>query len=243
MRTFVFAARNSKEILRDPLSYIFGLGFPVVLLLLMTAIQRNIPVALFELDKLTPGMNVFGYSFLGLFSAQLVSRDRESSFFSRLLTTPLRSSDYLIGYILPFLLIGLLQNVIVIAVACLLGLPFEIGILWQLVAGIPVSLLFIALGVLLGSCLNEKQVGGICGALLTNLTAWFGGIWFDLSMVGKGFVAFARLLPFVHAVELGQKALRGEFAALLPDLGWIIGYTVVLLLLVILLFERNKKNA
>ena len=71
MRMLTFARRCAREILRDPLNLLFGLGFPVVLLLLLSAIQANVPVALFEIAHLTPGITVFGLSFLTLFSATL----------------------------------------------------------------------------------------------------------------------------------------------------------------------------
>ena len=60
MRMLVFARHNAREILRDPLTAIFSLGFPVVILALLTAIQANIPAPLFVLDSLTPGIAVFG---------------------------------------------------------------------------------------------------------------------------------------------------------------------------------------
>ena len=44
MRMLAFARRNWKEILRDPLTLAFGAGFPLVLLLLFSLIQRNVPV-------------------------------------------------------------------------------------------------------------------------------------------------------------------------------------------------------
>ena len=89
MRMLTFAGRCTKEILRDPLNLGFGLGFPLVLLVLLSVIQANIPVSLFEIDTLTPGITVFGLSFLTLFSATLVARDRESALLQRLYTTPL----------------------------------------------------------------------------------------------------------------------------------------------------------
>ncbi len=88
MRTKVFAGRVARDILRDPLNLLFGLGFPLVVLLLLTAIQSHVPVELFALPRLTPGITVFGLSFLTLFSATLVARDRESAFLQRLYTTP-----------------------------------------------------------------------------------------------------------------------------------------------------------
>ena len=107
MRMMTFAKRCAKEILRDPLTMFFGLGFPVILLLLLSAIQANIPVSMFEIDTLTPGITVFGLSFMTLFSATLVAKDRESALLQRLYTSPLTSVDFILGYMLPILPIAL----------------------------------------------------------------------------------------------------------------------------------------
>ena len=112
MKMLTFANRNAKEILRDPLTLFFGLGFPLVLLLLMSAIQANIPVELFEIQHLTPGITIFGLSFMTLFSATIIAKDRGSSLLQRLYTTPMRPSDFILGYTLPILPIALTQSVI-----------------------------------------------------------------------------------------------------------------------------------
>ena len=104
-----FAKRCGKEILRDPINLAFGLGFPLVLLCLLSLLQANIPVDLFEIHRLAPGIAVFGLSFLTMFSATLIARDRESAFLQRLYTTPLKASDFILGYMLPMLPIALGQ--------------------------------------------------------------------------------------------------------------------------------------
>lgn len=191
-----FSKRCAKEILRDPLNLIFGLGFPTALLLLLSAIQANIPVALFEIQRLTPGITVFGLAFLTLFSASLIAKDRESAFLQRLFTLPLRPWDFILGYLLPMLPLALAQGAICYLTAIALGLPVTVNILYAVLMLLPVSVLYISLGLLCGSLLNVKQVGGICGALLTNLTAWLSGIWFDLELVGNVFYRIAHFLPF-----------------------------------------------
>ncbi|MGM9637828.1 MAG: ABC transporter permease [Eubacteriales bacterium] len=241
-RTLLFAGRTTKEILRDPLTLSFGLGFPLILLLLLTAIQANIPVSLFELDSLTPGITVFGLSFMTLFSALLISKDRTGAFLTRLYTTPLSASDFILGYTLPMLPISLAQCLICYIAAGILGLKPSIGILYALIFVLPVSLLYISLGLLFGSLLNDKQVGGICGALLTNLSAWLSGIWFDLEMVGGTFVKIADLLPFIHAVELSRAAYACDFGGLIPHLIWVLVYTVVLTLLAVLICTRKMRK-
>lgn len=241
-RMLTFAKRTMSEILRDPLTIFFGLGFPLVVLLLLSLIQANIPVAMFELQHLSPGITVFGLSFMTLFSAQLISHDRSSSFLTRLYTTPLRGHEFILGYLLPILPLCVAQSIICYIAAMILGLPFSVNIVWAILMNLVPSLFFVGLGLLCGSVMNEKQVGGICGALLTNLSAWLSGIWFDISMLGKAIGSFANLLPFIHAVELERAVLAGNISAALPHLIWVAVYAVVILALAVFMFLRQMKK-
>ena len=241
-RMLTFAGRNTGELIRDPLTVGFGLGFPLILLLLLSAIQANIPVSLFEIDRLAPGVTVFGLSFITLFSATVIAKDRSSSFLQRLYTTPLTPADFILGYTLPILPMAIAQTALCYLAALPLGLEPTPHLLCALALNIPVSLLFISLGLLFGSILNEKQVGGICGALLTNLSAWLSGIWFDLELVGDGFRKVAYALPFVHAVELERAAVAGRYGEILPHLLWVAGYAAVCTAAAIGLFLRQMKR-
>ena len=241
-KTLTLAKRNAKEILRDPLTLIFGLGFPLVLILLLSAIQASIPVPLFEIASLAPGITVFGLSFMTLFSATLIAKDRGSALLQRLYTAPLRPVDFILGYTLPVLPFAVAQCAICYAVALALGLAPSWNILLAILFILPSALLFVALGLLFGSILTDKQVGGICGALLTNLSAWLSGIWFDLSLVGGVFEGIAYALPFVHAVELSRAALAGDFGAIIPHLSWVLGYATVTLVAAVFLFLRQMKR-
>lgn len=242
MKMLSFAMRNTKEILRDPLTVCFGLGFPLVLILLLSAIQANIPVELFTIQNLSPGITVFGLSFMSLFSATLIAKDRGSSLLQRLYTTPLTPLDFILGYTLPIIPFAVMQSVICYIVAVILGLDITVNILLAVLFIIPISILFIALGLLFGSILSDKQVGGICGALLTNLTAWLSGTWFDLELVGGGFKKVAYALPFVHAVELERAIIDGSFGNIFPHLWWVLGYAIITLVIAVLLFLRQMKR-
>lgn len=242
MRLLTFSGRTIKEILRDPLNILFGLGFPVVLLALLSAIQANIPVPLFEIEMLAPGITIFGLSFMTLFSATLIAKDRESALLQRLYTTPLTAVDFIAGYVLPVLPIAVLQSVICYGVAVILGLPVKITILHAVLLIVPAALFFIALGLLCGSVFGVKQVGGICGALLTNLTAWLSGVWFDLALVGGAFEKIAELLPFVHAVEVERAALAGDGTGIFTHIWWVVSYGAVFLFLAVLFFLRQMRR-
>ena len=242
MRMLTFAKRCGKEILRDPLNLAFGLGFPLVLLVLLSAMQANIPVPLFEIDTLTPGITVFGLSFITLFSATLVAKDRESALLQRLYTTPLTGPDFILGYMLPILPIAIGQTVICYLFGILLGLTVSINIVYAVIGMIPMAIFNIALGLLCGSVLGAKQVGGICGALLTNLSAWLSGVWFDVTLVGGIFEKAANALPFLHAAELEKALFSGNFAAAETHLLPVTLYSVLITAAAVLCFLGQMKK-
>ena len=242
MKMKVFAVRTAKEILRDPLTVFFGLGFPLVILILLTAIQSNIPVSLFEIGSLAPGIAVFGLSFMTLFSATLISKDRSGALLQRLYTTPMTAVDYILGYTLPIVPIALAQCVICFAASLIMGMKFSVNVLLAVLTIIPISLFFISLGLLCGTVLNDKQVGGICGALLTNLAGWLSGIWFDLELVGGWFKRIAYLFPFAHAVELERAMISGSYEGILPHVLWVSGYVIVTAAAAVTVFTSKMKN-
>lgn len=239
MKIRILAVRTGKEILRDPLNIAFGIGFPVVLLLLLSAIQANVPVSLFEINQLAPGIAVFGLSFISLFSGVLIAKDRSSSFMMRMLSAPVSAPAFIIGYILPLVPVALAQSIVCFAVALLLGAKLSVYMLLALLVLLPTAVLYISIGLLAGSLLNDKQVGGVCGALLTNVSAWLSGIWFDLSLIGGAFETAAKLLPFAHAVKAAQAAFSGELSSVFPSLWWVIGYAGAFMLLAVWVFSRR----
>ncbi len=241
-KTLAFAARNRKEMLRDPLNIAFALGFPLAVLFLLSAIQANVPVQLFAVNKLAPGIAVFGLSFVSLFSGTLIAKDRAGSFLMRLYASPMRAAHFILGYVLPLVPLAVLQSAVCLAAALALGLPFSWNVLLLLVVLLPAALFFIAVGLLAGSLFSDKQVGGVCGALLTNLSAWLSGTWFDLELVGGPFKAIAYALPFAHAVDAGRAALNGEYADILPHLAWVLGYAIAAMAAGALVFRAKMKS-
>ena len=242
MRILTFAKRCTREILRDPLNLTFGLGFPLILLLLLSSLQKNIPTELFDIDTLTPGITVFGLSFMTLFSATLIAKDRESALLQRLYATPLTGFDFILGYMLPLLPLAISQTIICYLFAIPLGLTVSVNIIYAIIGIIPMAVLNIALGLLCGSILGIKQVGGICGALLTNLSGWLSGVWFDLKLVGGFFEKIANVLPFVHAAEMEKALFSGNFELAITHVMPIILYSVFITAIAVLSFLRQMKK-
>ena len=242
MKIKAFAQRNIKEISRDPINLAFGFGFPLVLLLLLSAIQANVPVALFEINKLTPGISVFGLSFMTLFSATLISKDRETAFLQRLNTTPLTGIDFIFGYMLPVFPVAVGQALICYLFAVPLGLTVTINTLYAVIGIIPMAVFNIALGLLCGSLLGVKQVGGVCGALLTNVSAWLSGVWFDLKLIGGFFEKIDNFLPFVHAVKMEQALCAGDFQSVSLHVLPILLYSLLITALAVFCFLKQMKK-
>ncbi len=242
MRILILTKRNIKEILRDPLTVFFGIGFPIVLLLLLSLIQSNVPVEMFVIDRLAPGVAVFGLSFISLFSGFLISKDRGSAFLMRLYSSPIKPYEFIIAYILPFIPLSLLQSLACVLVSIPLGLEINVGIPVMMLMILPVAFMYIGFGILAGAFFSDKQVGGICGALLTNLSAWLSGIWFDISLLGNTLERIAYCLPFANAVKLVTSGYSGNMSGIISALPWVMGYVLLLFGSAVITFSRKIKS-
>lgn len=240
-----FARRNWLEMLRDPISLFFGVAFPIILLLLLSLINGSIPAGaqmnLFELGNLTPGIAVFSLSFLTLFSAMLISKDRTSAFVLRLYCSPLSGSGFIIGYVLPLLPMALAQMLVCFAAALCMGLAISWNILLCIAVSLPITVLYIAIGLICGTLLSEKAVGGACGALLTNVSAWLSGTWFSLDLIGGTFRKVAYCLPFANAVDAARAALAGQTGEIWGKLWIVLAWAAALTVLAVLIFAKKRK--
>jgi ABC-2 type transport system permease protein len=246
MRIILFAKRNIKEILRDPINLFFGLGFPLILLVLLSVINASIPPEannpMFSIENLAPGLAMFGTAFMALFTGMLVSKDRTSSFLMRLFASPMTSFDFILGYTLPMLVMSLAQAAITLLASCIAGLELTVNLLFAILVTMLTSLLFVGFGLLFGSLLNDKAVGGICGALLTNVAGWLSGVFIPIDLIGGAFKKAAEILPFYHSVQAIKATLDGNFVEILPHLIIVLGYTIVIFILAIIVFHRRMSG-
>lgn len=240
--TLAFTGRCRREILRDPLSLIFGVGLPLVLLVLISTIQKNISVDIFSIERFAPGMSVFSLTFLMLFGGLLLATDRITAFLSRIFASPMHASSYILAYALPLLPLGLVQGGLCLVVAALFfDLSATLGLLWAELALIPASLLFIGFGLLFGVLCAEKQVGAVA-SIVIQVASLLGGIWFDLDLIGGSFGKFARCLPFCHAVQSVQDALSGNLTEALLHAAVVLGYAAMLFIAASILFGIKMRR-
>jgi len=246
VKIYLFSKRNMKEILRDPINFFFGLGFPLILLALLSLINASIPPEannpMFAIGNLAPGMAMFGTVFMALFAGMLLAKDRTSSFLMRLFTSPMTAVDFLLGYTVPMLIMTVAQSAITFAAACVFGLPFTANILLAILATALTSFLFIGIGLLCGSLMNDRAVGGVCGALLTNVAGWLSGVFIPIDLIGGVFQMATHLLPFYHSIEVIKSALTGDYTAILPHIGVVLAYIVAIYLIAVIAFKRKMSG-
>ena len=240
MRTINFAKRNFKELIRDPLSLIFEIALPIFLLFIFQ--QFKIPDEAYKLDNFTPGIILFGFSFITLFTANLIAKDRTSSLLIRLGTSPMKPKEFILGYMLSILPIIVIQNLLFFIVAILLGLEFSFNIILAILISIVVSILFIALGILIGSLVSEKATGGL-GSIIVQLVCFTSGMYFSKDLVGKGFALICELLPFESALNIIKGVLNGD-CGIINSRNIIIFtiYTVIILVISVIVFKNRMTS-
>ena len=237
MRMLNFAKRNLKELIRDPLSLIFEIVLPIFLLFIFQ--QFNIPGDNYRIENFTPGIILFGFSFVSLFTSTLIAKDRTSSFLIRLGTSPMKSSDFILGYILSLMPIIIIQDILFFIVACLLGLTFNINILFTILISIIISVLFIAIGILIGSLVSEKATGGI-GSIVVQLVCFTSGMYFSKDLIGRGFAIVCEILPFESCLNI-IKGVMNNSLGVISTLNVIVFfvYTIMVVILSIIIFKKK----
>ena len=237
MRMLNFAKRNFKELVRDPISLIFEIALPLFLLFIFQ--QFNLPENIYKIENFTPGIILFGLAFITLFSATLISKDRTSSLLIRLGTSPMKSSDYILGYILSIIPIILIQEVLFFTLAIILGLSFSINVIFTILISLLVSIFFISLGILIGSVTSEKGTGGV-GSVVVQLVCFTSGMYFPKEMVGSFFGIICQILPFESCLNIIRGILNNNLESItILNIITFLVYTVITLVLSIIIFKKK----
>ena len=254
-RTLTFLNRNFKEMTRDPIMYIFCLGFPLVMLILFSVINQftNGQTPIFDPVSLIPGIMMFSFTFVMLEMALQVSKDKASAFLKRLYTSPMKPIEFILGYAILGFLVGIIQSIFTILFGYIISLfqgsnffGFSRCLL-LIVSQLPILLFFVFTGILCGILLNEKSAPGIC-SIIISAAGVLGGCWMPLETMG-GFRSFCNYLPFYPSVCLGRISTKANYVtgtvysfSNTSLVGFILlfVYTIAVLVISILLF--NKKN-
>ncbi len=247
MKALTFAKRNMKELLRDPLSWIFCVGFPIVMLVLMSVINESIPaeanMTIFSVENLSPGIMIFGFTFVMLFAALLVSGDRSEAFLLRVFTSPLKPVHYIAGYILPLILLAVFQALVnmlaSLVTGAIFGISLDIGrMLLAIAAAIPAVIMFVSFGILFGTAFNKNSAPGLCSIIIC-LSGMLGGIWMDVETIGGAIYDICNVLPFYHCVKSARLIFNGDIAGGFTESGIVLIWAVVVAVFAVILFRKK----
>ena len=255
MRIINFAKRNFKEIIRDPLSIIFSVLLPLFLLFIFKQInipnesyelfllfifkQINIPNESYELQNFTPGIVVFGFSFISLFTAMLISKDRTTSLLIRLGISPMKPIEYILGYMLSIIPLILIQNVLFFILAIVLGLSFSINIIWAILISIVIAILFIAIGIIIGSLFSEKASSGI-SSIIVQLVCFTSGMYFPRELLGDVFSKICEFLPFESCVTIIKGIMNNNLEIISArNIVVFCTYTIAILVISVIVFKKK----
>lgn len=237
MRILNFAKRNFKEIIRDPLSIIFSVFLPLILLFVFK--QINIPSESYELQNFTPGIVVFGFSFISLFTAMLISKDRTTSLLIRLGISPMKPIEYILGYMLSIIPIIIIQNTLFFILAIILGLSFSINIIWAILISIVIAILFIAIGIIIGSLFSEKASSGI-SSIIVQLVCFTSGMYFPRELLGDVFSKICEFLPFESCVTIIKGIMNNNLEIISArNIVVFFTYTIAILVISVIVFKKK----
>lgn len=250
-RTLNFAKRNLLEMSRDALSYIFCIAFPIVMLVVMTLVNEGIPkeagMTIFRIDNLEGGIIIFGQTFVMLFTSITIAKDRSGSFLTRLFATPMKSSEFTNGYVLPMVIVAIVQAAVsmlaAVIIAAIVGVELEIGgVLLTFAALIPSAFMFIAIGFIFGTFFNEKAAPGVC-SIIISLGTFVGGVFFDAGSTTGVLKKIINCLPFIYCTKTTRSALK-------LDITWesfgkpiliVSAVAAVLMVLAVQCFKKKMK--
>lgn len=242
MKSWIYSKRNMKELLSDPISLVFTIGLPAFLLIFMTSLNKSIGVnEAFKPENFVPSTIIFSYAFLTMFTGLLIAKDRSSSFLSRMYVSPLKAHHYIIGYMLPVLIISLVQSILLYVIGFIIGLPITIDTIISIPFLLIISILFISFGVLFGSLLKDQQVGPI-SSILIQIVAFMSGMWFSLDLIGGTFKTIGYILPFAHALDMIRFVLQGNYVHVLQPFLVVSLYVIVTTVISIMVFKKNMKT-
>lgn len=237
MRILNFAKRNFKEIIRDPLSIIFAIILPLFLLFIFQ--QIKIPNDTYNLENFTPGIMIFSFSFITLFSSTLIAKDRQTSLLIRLGVSPMKSIEYILGYMISFIPVILLQDILLFVLAIILGFPFSINIIWTILVSVIIAILFLGIGILIGSLVSDKAASGI-SSIIVQLVCFTSGIYFPKELLGNTYSKICEILPFDSALVIIKGILNNNYETIkLQNIIVFCAYTVAFIILSAIIFKRK----
>lgn len=177
-----------------------------------------------------------------MFTAVAIVRERERGNLEMLITTPVKSAELMIGKILPYVFIGLIQVTLIMGMGLLI---FHVPVNGAALDVYLASLLFIAANLSLGLLISTAAQNQFQAMQMTFFffmpSILLSGFMFPFDGMPHPAQLFAELLPLTHFVRLIRGImLRGaDLFELIPEMRALLIFMVVTLTLATLRFRKR----
>jgi ABC-2 type transport system permease protein len=239
MAAITYARYDLIRVVRNRRFFIFSLGFPLVLFLVIAGPNQHsklggIPFPVYYMT----GMVAFGTMNAVVAGGGIIALERQVGWTRQLRITPLPAWAYILSKVIRGYAMACVSIAVLYVAGVALGVNLPI-VGWLLMTGlIFVGLLpFSALGILLGHLLSPDSLGPALGGL-SALFALLGGAWGPLANKGA-LLSIAKGLPSYWLVQAGKAGLT---ESAWPARGWIViaVWTVVLGRLAMIVYKRDS---
>ena len=101
------------------------------------------------------------------------------------------------------------------------------------------SIIFIALGILIGSLVSERGTGGV-GSIVVQLVCFTSGMYFSKDLVGKGFAFICEILPFESCLNIIKGILNSNLSLIsMQNIIVFSFYTILIMSSAIMVFKKK----
>ncbi|WP_170379707.1 ABC transporter permease [Ruegeria atlantica] len=177
-----------------------------------------------------------------LFTSAAIVRERERGNMEMLINTPIKSIELMIGKIIPYIFLGLLQVAIILGIGHML---FDVPINGGLGVLLVVTLLFIIASLSLGlviSTLAQNQLQSMQMTIFVLLPSiLMSGFMFPFDGMPRPVQTIAQVLPATHFMDMirGVVLRDASLYELRWGILWMIGFAVFGLLAATLRFKKQ----
>jgi len=175
-----------------------------------------------------PGVLCMAVMFTAMFSAASIVWDREFGFLREMMVAPVRRSSIVLGKCLGGATVAAFQGLIVIAISPLVDVPYELGLILELLAlGMLLAFAITAFGVMFAARINQMQSFMALMQMVIMPMFFISGALFSVASLPRWLGILNRLDPLTYAVDPMRRAIFAHLSvspaarhALAPGVTW-----------------------
>ena len=197
-----------------------------------------------SINVIVPGL--FGVILMALpplLSALAIVREKESGSIQQVFVSPIRPIELIVGKLIPYAVIALLEMIIVFAGGILwFGVPFRGSFPLFLLASVLYVMCTVGIGLLISTLTRSQVTAGLLAIVLTIMPSMlFSGFIFPIHTMPTPMQIYANTFPARYFIDISRAlALKGQgFSSIAPAMGFMALYGTGLVLISALRFKKR----